>query len=93
MAILWQKRNLVTNENIGEPADLPFELQGLDEISLSNLSWCEVVEYSGMGFFPVEVIDMQALIAEKLANLKRNYEIVFNAGFSALRRLCWLAIS
>lgn len=82
MAILWQKRNLVTNADIGTPNNLPFELEGLDEFALSNLSWCTIVEYSGMGFFPVEVFDMPALIEQKLRQLNQAYKIVYDFGFS-----------
>lgn len=81
MKILWQKRDLVQNQNLGEPSDLPADLEGLDAASLADLSWCSVEAYAGAGFFPVEVFDIPALKAEKLTLLDQKYAQVFEGGY------------
>jgi hypothetical protein len=81
MTILWQKRDLVQNQDIGVPENLPADLEGLSAESLADLSWCAVEAYAGMGFVPVEVFDMPALIAVKLELLKQEYARVFEGGY------------
>ena len=81
MQILWQKRDLVQNVDVGEPLDLPADLQGLTPESLADLSWCSVENYAGMGFFPVEVFDIPALKAKKASLLDQEYARRFGAGY------------
>lgn len=55
--IAYQKRQL-PSDDVGEPGDLPLELQGLADISLADLIWTDVaLGYHGFGYFPVEVDD------------------------------------
>lgn len=55
--IAYQKRQLPADD-IGEPGDLPLELQGLEDISLADLIWTDAaLGYHGFGYFPVEVDD------------------------------------
>ena len=58
MTMLWTKRDLVLGADIGLPSDLPTNLQGLAEISLADLSWSNVAEFDGVGFFPVEIVEV-----------------------------------
>ena len=81
MKILWQKRDLVQNQDIGTPENLPADLRGLDAASLADLSWCSVEAYAGIGFVPVEVFDMPALISEKLGLLEQEYKRIFDLGY------------
>lgn len=81
MKILWQKRDIVQNVDVGEPSDLPDDLQGLTPESLADLSWCSVEDYAGMGFFPVEVFDIPALKAEKTSLLEQEYARRFEGGY------------
>lgn len=55
--IAYQKRQLPADD-IGEPGDLPAELQGLADISLADLIWTdEALGYHGFGYFPVTLPD------------------------------------
>ncbi len=55
--IVYQKRQLPADD-VGEPGDLPLELQGLADISLADLIWTDAaLGYHGFGYFPVEVAD------------------------------------
>lgn len=81
MIILWQKRDLVQNQDLGEPSDLPADIQGLDNASLADLSWCAVEAYAGIGFVPVEVFDIPSMIADKLALLKQEFSRVVDRGY------------
>ncbi len=67
--------------DVGEPSDLPTDLQGLTPESLADLSWCSVEDYAGIGFVSVEVLDMPSMIADKLAMLKLEYARRFEGGY------------
>lgn len=81
MKILWQKRDLVQNQDIGTPENLPADLRGLDAASLADLSWSSVEAYAGIGFVPVEVFDVPALISAKLDLLGQEYKRIFDGGY------------
>lgn len=56
--IVYQRRDLATSANIGEPGRLPHEIDGLMDVDLANLSWVDpLLGYTGIGFFPVVVAD------------------------------------
>jgi hypothetical protein len=51
--MLYQRRNLATGEDIGEPGPIPRELLGLADESLANLNWADAsLGYTGQGLFP-----------------------------------------
>lgn len=57
MTNLYQRKTLLTGENIGEPASLPANLIGLSDVSLADLSAAlpdaaDELGYEGQGFFP-----------------------------------------
>lgn len=50
----YQRRNLATGEDVGEPGPLPSELEGLADLSLADLSWVDPARgFAGTGFFRV----------------------------------------
>lgn len=56
--MFYQRKDLASGENIGEPAALPAELQGLSDEGLADLSAhlpgaAAQLGYAGQGFFPV----------------------------------------
>lgn len=68
--IKYQRKTL-PNTNIGEPSDLPPELNGLAQVSLDDLSWADpALGYSGQGFFPVEVADPPPPVPEMVTQLQ-----------------------
>ena len=75
--INWQKKTLSGGAEIGEPAALPLDLQGLSESSLADLDWTDAaLGYRGFGYVPV--IDLTDLRAEAVARV--------NAEAGAFRR-------
>lgn len=53
----YQRITLATNEPEGTPGPLPPELDGLEDISLVDLSWVPPsMGYSGVGYWPVDVV-------------------------------------
>lgn len=68
--IAYQKRQLPADD-VGEPGDLPAELQGLADISLADLIWTDAaLSYHGFGYFPVEVDDPPAPIPIAVTQLQ-----------------------
>lgn len=64
--ILYQRKNIITNENIGEPANLPQELIGLDQETLNDLSASipyavKELGYENQGFFPVTMTQIKPI--------------------------------
>lgn len=64
--ILYQRKNIISNENIGEPANLPQELVGLEQESLNDLSLAipyavEELGYKDQGFFPVTMTQIKPI--------------------------------
>lgn len=56
--ILYQRKNLSDDSNIGNAGALPAELVGLADESLADLSWADpALGYDGQGFVPVTVPD------------------------------------
>ena len=56
--IVYQRRDLTTSTDIGEPGPLPYEIDGLMDADLANLSWVDpLLGYTGIGFFPAVVAD------------------------------------
>lgn len=58
MSNLYQRRNLETEENIGEPGPVPAELLGWPDDALADISataplYASERGYAGQGFFPV----------------------------------------
>lgn len=52
--MLYQRKDLASGSNVGEPGPLPPELVGLADHSLADLSWADpALGYSGAGFVPV----------------------------------------
>jgi hypothetical protein len=56
--MLYQRRNLATGEDVGEPAELPASLQGFSDAILADLSAaldpqaCAELGYTKVGFYP-----------------------------------------
>ena len=72
----WQKKRLSDGSNIGDPDNLPLDLQGLADESLADLGWTsEDLSYRGFGFLPV--VNLAFAKAEKwaLAKARRNRAI------------------
>lgn len=58
--ILYQKKT-VAGQPVGAPAELPFDLVGLSDETLAELSWTDpALGYHGFKFEPVEVTDPNA---------------------------------
>lgn len=61
MADTYQRKQLSTDTNVGDPGPLPPELVGLDDTSLADLEAavgteaCEQLGYLDTGFFPADV--------------------------------------
>ena len=60
--ILYQRKTLATDTDIGDPGPVPAALLGWDDASLADVSAAapeaaEQLGYSGEGFFPVEIED------------------------------------
>ena len=60
--ILYQRKTLATNTNIGDPGAVPVALQGWTDEALADVSAAAPdaaaeLGYDGEGFFPVEVDD------------------------------------
>ena len=63
---------------IGQPAPLPKDLVGLDDLTLSDMSWFDGA-YGPYGFWPVEVYDphpipMGTMLGETVSNIVLNIE-------------------
>lgn len=52
--MLYQRRLVPSMVDVGEPAALPAELQGLADADLADLRWTDqALGYHGHGFFPI----------------------------------------
>lgn len=68
--IAYQKRQLPSTD-VGDPGDLPAELEGLEDVSLADLIWTDpALGYHGFGYFPVEVDDPPAPIPVAVTQLQ-----------------------
>lgn len=51
--MLYQRKHLADDSDVGEPGSLPAELVGLADASLADLSWTDAaLGYQGDGFVP-----------------------------------------
>lgn len=81
MLVKWQKTAVADGGSVGEPGQLPHDLEGLAEGSLADLGWtAEELGYHGFGF--VAVIDLVAAKVEKRADLTRRRDAVLAGGWS-----------
>lgn len=68
--ILYQKRQLPADD-VGEPGNLPLDLQGLEDSSLADLIWTDAaLGYHGFGYFPVTLPDPPPPIPEAVTQLQ-----------------------
>lgn len=75
----WQKKRLSDGSNIGDPDNLPLDLQGLADESLADLGWTdEALGYCGFGYVPV--VNLPVAKAEKWALAKRRRNQAIDAG-------------
>lgn len=64
--VLYQCKNIITGENVGDPIELPQELVGLEQESLNDLSAAipyavEELGYKDRGFFPVTITQIKPI--------------------------------
>lgn len=79
--IIWQKRKLSDDSDVGQAGALPADLQGLATETLTDLEWtAEELGYRGFGFVPV--VDIAAAKDEKRAALARQRNAIFRSGWT-----------
>lgn len=64
--VLYQCKNIITGENVGDPIELPLELVGLEQDSLNDLSAAipyavKELGYENQGFFPVTMTQIKPI--------------------------------
>lgn len=79
----YQRKVLSTGENVGGPAVLPEDLQGLADVSLADLSWASpALGYSDTGFFPVPDPEPEPVPVEP----RKIHAVIFKQRFTADER-------